>query len=217
MSRAPGRAHPHFLVAIVSACLSIAACGGPEPAAPPAQQPAAPTDAQPMREQVTADGMLSAPERAQNAFTYNPAIAPEGARMAVQASQSDGSTEVRLEVSGLEPNRGYASHAHDRPCGPTGAAAGPHFQNNVDPAATPEQPSADPAFANPQNEIWLDLRTDDEGNGAASATVPFVFVDRAPASVVLHDAEATATAHGEAGTAGGRAACLNVPFDQMSG
>jgi Cu-Zn family superoxide dismutase len=123
---------------------------------------------------------------------------------------------VRLEVGGLLPNRGYAVHVHTQPCGPTGAAAGPHFQHDVDPAATPEQPSADPAFANPRNEIWLDVRTDAEGDGETTAQVPFVFADRAPASVVVHEAEATATAPGEAGMAGSRVACLNVPFDQAA-
>jgi Cu-Zn family superoxide dismutase len=41
-----------------------------------------------------------------------------------------------------------------------------------------------------------------------------VFSDRAPASVVIHEAEATATEPGKAGTAGARIACLDVPFDE---
>jgi Cu-Zn family superoxide dismutase len=119
---------------------------------------------------------------------------------------------VRLQVQGLLPNRGYAVHAHARACGPTGDAAGPHYQDMIDPAATPEQPSIYPAYANPQNEIWLDLRTDGTGNAEISTEVPFVFTDRAPESVVIHAAEATATSPGEAGSAGARVACLNVPF-----
>lgn len=217
MNRATRFPRTHLPVLVVGACLAVAACAGSGPAAPPPPPPAGPTDAQPAVEQISGDGELAAPDRAQNAFTYTPAIAPEGARMTVEADRSDDSTEVRLQVSGLQPNRGYAAHAHARPCGPVGAAAGPHFQNDVDPAATPERPSTDPAFANPSNEIWLDLRTDGAGNGEASTTVPFVFGDRAPASVVLHDAETTATAAGVAGTAGGRAACLDVPFNQLGG
>jgi hypothetical protein len=116
-------------------------------------------------------------------------------------------------VIGLLPDRGYAAHARARPCGPTGAVAGRHYQNEVDPAATPEQPSTDPDFANPRNEIWLDLRTDGDGNAVAGNEVPCVFSDRAPASVVIHQAEATATGPGDAGSAGRRVACLNVPFD----
>ncbi len=32
----------------------------------------------------------------------------------------------------------------------------------------------------------------------------------------IHAAEATATAPGQAGSAGGRAACLNVPFERAA-
>ncbi|MHA6631235.1 superoxide dismutase family protein [Pseudonocardia sichuanensis] len=219
----PRRRSARLPILLAGTVLAAVACGGPEPAppavpeaplAPPA--PIAPPTPQTPLADVEAEGTLAPPEQAQDAFTYDPAQAPVGAELAVEAGASDGATRVRLEVEGLLPDRGYAAHAHARPCGPTGDAAGPHFQNEVDPAATPEQPSTDPAYANPQNEIWLDLRTDAEGDGEASTEVPFVFSDRAPASVVIHEAETTATAAGEAGSAGGRLACLNVPFDQVA-
>lgn len=210
------RRFARLAVAAAGVVLATTACAEPEPTDSPMQQPPQPTIEQPALEEVSAEGTLAPPERAQDAFTYDPAATSEGARLSVEAGESDGSTEVHLEVVGLQPNRGYAAHAHARPCGPTGAAAGPHYQNEGDPAATPEQPSTDPAFANARNEIWLDLRTDDEGNGEVSTEVPFVFSDRAPASVVIHEAEATATAAGEAGSAGGRVACLNVPFEQAA-
>ncbi|OZM78937.1 superoxide dismutase family protein [Pseudonocardia sp. MH-G8] len=210
-------------ILLTGTVLAAVACGGPEPA-PPAPPdaplapptPSAPLAPQPALAEVEAEGTLAAPEQAQDAFTYDPAQAPAGAELSVEAGGSNGATQVQLDVDGLLPDRGYAAHAHARPCGPTGDAAGPHFQNEVDPAATPEQPSTDPAYANPQNEIWLDLRTDSEGDGEASTEVPFVFRDRAPASVIIHAAESTATAPGEAGSAGGRLACLNVPFDQAA-
>jgi Cu-Zn family superoxide dismutase len=82
----------------------------------------------------------------------------------------------------------------------------------VDPAAGPGRPSTDPAYANPRNEVWLDLRTDGTGSGTATAEVPFAVGERAPASVVVHEAQATATDPGRAGTAGARLACLTVPF-----
>ena len=160
----------------------------------------------------SSSGAASVHERATTAFTYNPALAPEGATVEVEADGRGGSTEIRLDVDGLLPNRGYAAHAHANPCGPTGDAAGPHFQNNVDPAAAPGKPSTDPAYANPQNEIWLDLRTDGNGDGESRAEVPFGFTGRAPASVVIHEAEATNTGPGQAGTAGARVACVTVPF-----
>jgi Cu-Zn family superoxide dismutase len=212
-----GRHCARFPVVVAGVALIAAACAGPEPAERPAQPPAAPTTEQPAMEEVRVEGTLAPPEQAQDAVTYDLTAAPEGARVSVEAGASDGSTEVRLEVTGLQPDRGYAAHAHTRPCGPTGAAAGPHYQHDVDPAATPERPSTDPAFANPGNEIWLDLRTGGAGDGEASTEVPFVFGDRAPASVVIHEAESTATGPGEAGSAGGRLACLNVPFEQAAG
>lgn len=97
---------------------------------------------------------------------------------------SDGGTHVGLDAEGLLPDRGYAAHAHVRPCGATAADAGPHFQDEADPAAGPDKPSTDPAHANPENEVWLDLHT---------------------------DGEMTMTDAGHAGTAGGRAACLTRP------
>jgi Cu-Zn family superoxide dismutase len=159
-----------------------------------------------------AEGVLAPPDRASAAFTYNPGFAPEGADVSVTVRSVGTTTVVDLEVSGLLPNRAYAAHAHTNPCGATGDAAGPHFQNNVDPAAGPGRPSVDPAYANPQNEIWLDFRTDGDGNGGSTAQVPFVFGDRAPASVVIHEGEATATEPGRAGSAGARLACLTVQF-----
>ncbi|MCO1656426.1 superoxide dismutase family protein [Pseudonocardia humida] len=204
--------HRWLPLVATGACLVAVACGAPESADPtePLAQPVPPAT------QVDAEGDLAPPEQARDAFTYDPAAAPVGAELSVEADGSDGSTEVRLEVEGLVPNRGYAAHAHAQPCGPTGDAAGPHFQHRVDPAAGPGRPSTDPAYANPENEIWLDLRTDAEGDGEAGAVVPFAFTDRAPASVVIHAGEATATAPGEAGSAGGRVACLNVPFDRAA-
>ena len=203
-------------VAIAGACLAGVSCAGPEPTAPQAQQPTETATVQPGVEEISAAGVLAPADRAQDAFTYDPALAPEGARLSVEARELDSSTEVRLEVTGLVPDRGYAAHAHTRACGPTGADAGPHYQNEMDPAATPEHPSTDPAFANPRNEVWLDLRTDGDGNAVTTTDVPFVFSDRAPGSVVIHQAEVTATGPGHAGSAGGRVACLNVPFQQAA-
>ncbi|MCD2186000.1 superoxide dismutase family protein [Actinomycetospora soli] len=144
------------------------------------------------------------------AVTYDPAAAPVGADVAVETVRAADSTSATLTVSGLLPNRGYAVHLHTRPCGASGADAGPHFQNRVDPAATPEKPSSDPAYANPENEFWLDLRTDASGAGTSGTSVPFALTDRLPASMIIHEKEMTATAPGQAGTAGGRLACVTL-------
>ncbi|RZQ65949.1 superoxide dismutase family protein [Amycolatopsis suaedae] len=187
------------------AALSVVACGaedGDQPPGPPAASDAFDAEYR---------GTLAPPGQSGDAFTYNPQLAPAGAQLGVDVDRGEG-TEVKLTATGLLPNRGYAVHAHTRPCGPAGDAAGPHFQHEQDPAATPGKPSTDPRYANPRNEIWLDLRTGPDGRAQAGTQVPFEFGDRAPASVVVHDKEATATAPGSAGQAGGRVACLTVPF-----
>ncbi|MFD0203435.1 MULTISPECIES: hypothetical protein [Saccharothrix] len=157
-------------------------------------------------------GVLAPPEAADAAFTYDQEAAPAGAELQLEVIEGDGATTVRLSAELLQPDRGYAIHAHTDPCGRNGIDAGPHYQHEVDPAATPERPSVDPAYANPQNEIWLELTTDGQGNGLAETTVPFTFDDRVPASIVLHEQPTTETAHGRAGSAGARLACFTAPF-----
>ncbi|SFB41917.1 superoxide dismutase, Cu-Zn family [Amycolatopsis marina] len=147
-----------------------------------------------------------------DSITYDTELVPVGAVMRVESESENGSTTVELEIEGFLPDRGYAVHAHTEHCGPTGDKAGPHYQHKVDPQATPDDPSHDPTYANPQNEIWLDVVTNGEGNGETSTRVPFVFTDHAPNSVVVHEAATTRTGPGEAGKAGGRIACLTVPF-----
>ncbi|MGH3767496.1 MAG: hypothetical protein ACRDTX_20490, partial [Pseudonocardiaceae bacterium] len=153
---------------------------------------------------------LVAPTPSATADTYNPALAPVGAALTANLNPSGDTTVVELQVSGMVPNRGYAAHAHTNACGQNPAAAGPHYQNRVDPAATPQAPSSNPEYANPRNEVWLELRTDATGAGTARTTVPFVFADRGPGSIVLHEAEQTETGPGSAGKAGARVACLTL-------
>ena len=134
---------------------------------------------------------------------------PAGATGRVTAVyNAAGATIVTLHVKGLKPLTEYGAHAHVNPCGPTGTSAGPHWQNVQDPVT----PSTNPAYANPRNEIWLDLTTDEEGNGVARSVQDWQFPpDRRPHSVIIH-AQHTATGPGSAGTAGARLACLSVDF-----
>ncbi|MBV9030433.1 MAG: hypothetical protein JO063_04220 [Pseudonocardiales bacterium] len=125
------------------------------------------------------------------------------------------STNVEFTASGLLPNRDYAVRADVNSCGGLPEAEGPHYQNRIDPAATAQAPSTNPEYANPSNEIWLDLRTDATGSGTARTTVPFVFTDRGPGSMVL--SEATETATGQPGKAGARVACLTLSAVQPPG
>ncbi|WP_160094879.1 superoxide dismutase family protein [Rhodococcus sp. T7] len=146
-----------------------------------------------------------------NAFTYDEVAVPVGSSVHVESEGQDGRTTVTFTATGLAPNRDFGVHAHTRPCGPKPSDSGPHYQNNVDPAATPEKPSSDPAYANPQNEIWLDVTTDASGNAQASTTVDWEFREGEANSVVLH-AQHTMTGPGQAGMAGDRLACINEDF-----
>ena len=150
-------------------------------------------------ERTRADGPLTA---------YSASVpAGAGARVQVVATGSGGSV-VTLHVRGLAPNTGYGAHAHVRACGATGAVAGPHYQDQPAPAGH----TADVAFANPDNEIWLDLTTNSHGNGVAQTVVSWQFRPDGANSVVVH-AQHTATGpDGSAGTAGSRLACLSVDF-----
>lgn len=139
-------------------------------------------------------------------ITYRPDLVPVGAHAAVVSLPTTGTT-VLLGVRGLLPERRYGAHVHTRACGPAPTDAGPHFQHVVDPV----QPSVDPAYANPENEIWLDFTTDRRGNAFAVAAVDWRFAERRGGSVVVHETH-THTTPGQAGTAGARLACITVPF-----
>ncbi|MFD1530796.1 superoxide dismutase [Pseudonocardia aurantiaca] len=142
------------------------------------------------------------------AVTYDPELVRVGSRAAVQSRSRNGSTTVRLAVRGVEPRRVYGAHLHANPCGARPEDAGPHFQYTVDPM----QPSVDPRFANPQNEIWLDVVTDETGAGSAEATVEWEFpADRRAGSVVVH-AMPTSGERVGVDTAGARVACISVGF-----
>lgn len=145
-------------------------------------------------------------------ISYQATLVPPGATARVRGIYTaSGQSVVTLHVWGLASNREYGAHAHRFACGASGAAAGPHFQYAPDPV----QPSTDPAYANPGNEIWLDLTTDDDGNGAAQAVVDWQFPNHAgdrANSVIIHDHHTAAGPAGVAGTAGPRYGCLTVPF-----
>ena len=142
------------------------------------------------------------------AITYDEGLVPAGARVAVDSRSGEGTTTVMLAVRNLAPHRQYGAHVHSAPCGERSEDSGPHFQYSVDPV----QPSVDPTYANPQNEIWLDFTTDQLGAGSAESTVAWAFpANRRPGSVVVHAVQ-TSTEPGKAGLAGERVACISVNF-----
>jgi Cu-Zn family superoxide dismutase len=169
---------------------------------------AAPTSPAPPVHVATVRATFTAYTAGAQAVTYRPDLVPAGSRVRVfSLSAKRAGTMTALVVIGLVPGRAYGAHAHAQPCGATGDAAGPHFQNTPDPV----KPSVDPAYANPRNEIWLDFTTDRAGVGFALSTVDWTFGDRRAHSVVIHETH-THTDPGHAGTAGARLACVDVDF-----
>jgi Cu-Zn family superoxide dismutase len=75
-------------------------------------------------------------------------------------------------------------------------------------AASP--PSADPAYANPRNEVWLDFTADTRGAATVTASQDWAFDEAEPPRSLIVHAEHTRTVAGKAGTAGPRVACLTL-------
>jgi Cu-Zn family superoxide dismutase len=124
------------------------------------------------------------------------------------AYPSNGTTVVTLHLTGAAPSREYGAHAHKAACTAVSADALGHFQFVPNP--NPLNPT-DPAYANASNEIWLDIHTNESGNGRAQTVVPWQPAVARPMSVVIHEAH-TSTEPGSAGTAGVRLGCVTVPF-----
>ena len=156
-------------------------------------------------------GVFQAWTAGATAVTYDPTAVPAGATARVVLMPAADGVTVTLSMTGLTPRRGYGAHLHTAPCTATPAEAGSHYQHRPDPKAATSPPSVDPAYANPRNEVWLDVTTDPLGQASATASQTWPF-DAAgpPRSLVVH-AQRTETAAGTAGTAGARVACLTLP------
>ncbi|KUO15026.1 superoxide dismutase family protein [Streptomyces dysideae] len=200
--------------AVLAAVLSTATTAG---AAAPGDQPPTPT---PTMVAVKAEFVPASAAPEAEAVTYDTKLVPEGSRVQVmEMAHGKGmmhdndmpdneATRVLLRVNDLVANRAYGAHVHTGPCGERPDSSGPHYQNEQD----PEKPSVDSRYANPENEVWLDFTTDENGTGKAAARVDRQFREGGARSVVIHES-ATATQDGRAGIAGDRVACVNVPFE----
>ncbi|MGP3977001.1 hypothetical protein ACTWQF_23905 [Streptomyces sp. 8N114] len=144
-----------------------------------------------------------------DAVTYDQAKVPSGAAIMVARKATEHRTTVRLQVRGLLPDRSYGAHVHTEPCGARPDDSGPHYQHRKDPV----QPSTDPRYANPRNEVWLDFTTDHKGRGEAVSRHNWTFREGKAGSVVLHEKH-TSTKPGHAGQAGARLACFSVPLSE---
>lgn len=123
---------------------------------------------------------------------YDRALAPEGAAASASVDSSSTGTLSSLTVEGLLPGRGYGAHLHANPCGTRPDDAGPHFQHTH-------------GQVNATSEIWLDLTTDADGAGNATAKHTWALGAAVPRSAVIHAQPTKAD-----GTAGPRVACLTL-------
>ena len=121
----------------------------------------------------------------------------EQVKTQVHAWSSDGTTRVRLMVSGLPAGRTFGAHVHTGGCGADPLASGGHYQHSTD-ATVPLA----------EREVWLDVTSDARGRGVATATVPWTFAPGTAGSVVIHALPTNTTT----GAAGARLACTSVAF-----
>jgi superoxide dismutase, Cu-Zn family len=209
-----------MLLALSSTVLA-AGCSGVivEPAAaPPASSPPAgvPAGTAPPPDGTVEGTFLPSPAGT-TAVTYDPAVVPAGATARLSFTKTAQGVTVRLAVAGMVPRRSYGAHLHTMPCTVMPAAAGPHYQQHPDPAASASAPSVDPSYANPANEVWLDFTADARGAASATSAEDWAFDEAHPPRSLIVHAESTRTAQGVAGTAGQRVACLTVPRGRPDG
>ena len=125
----------------------------------------------------------------------------DGASATFQLVGSAQGSHGLLRVTGIGASADgdtFGAHLHVGPCvAGNGAAAGGHYNTDVEAGILPPEISED-------TEMWLDITVDD-GAATATASVPFV-PDAGIRSVVIH---AQATDH-HTGLAGARLACLPV-------
>lgn len=147
---------------------------------------------------------------ARNALTYDRRLVPAGAGVSVARFDGRRGMTITFGVHGLPKKRDYGAHVHTGPCTADPAASGPHYQNVRDPRE--RVTSADPNHTNPENEVWLDFTTDEEGAGEAVSSHTWHFRAGEARSVVIHE-HRTRHDPAHAGDAGRRVACVTVPFD----
>jgi superoxide dismutase, Cu-Zn family len=143
---------------------------------------------------------FAAPEsyKTHAAVTYDQRSVPVGSRVRVVEKPQDkpgdagNVTLETLKVWGLRPNRRYDAYVHTRRCGATAATAGRRTQDG---------PSGGHY---PQNEVWLNFRTDRRGDATARAGQYWIFEPghASQANSVVIQSHVTKAA----------VACVTVPF-----
>lgn len=120
----------------------------------------------------------------------NPAAGVMGS---VKSCTQGAGTRVILAVSGLTASRAYGAHVHVAAC--DAGQGGAHYRNDAAGGATP------------QNEIWLDFTSSAAGAGSNDVSASWTVRAGQAKSVILHSRTTD-----DAGTAGPKLSCLDVPF-----
>ena len=134
-------------------------------------------------------------------FTEEPDIFQRARASAIMIGMDDTSF-FRLRVTGIDAkNETYGVHLHKETCdaGNPGAA-GPHYNANWNPLGELSD-----------NEVWLDLDVNSDGNARSTATVSFI-PEEGTRSIVLHALETNPVT----GIAGARLACLPFKINPTS-
>ncbi|SDQ33116.1 superoxide dismutase family protein [Thermostaphylospora chromogena] len=228
------------ILALALLSVGYVGCAGQEPPSadePSAAAPAGatPTSASPVPAEIrlTGGGTFEEYTEGGRAIVYNRDLVPEGARAEVTVESDGEETTSELEVWGLAPNRNLGVHLHVNACGRKPDSSGPHFRHSASaapesspapgepedtgsPAATPSPESSPEGTAsptpeaNPTDEVWLDITTDESGHATATSTNPWgLSPDDLPKSLVIHE-KPTQSEGPDAGSAGGRAACITL-------
>jgi Cu-Zn family superoxide dismutase len=112
----------------------------------------------------------------------------------LESSAFGGRTTSDLFIRKAPPNKNWGAIAHVDPCNIN--QGGARYRNNPQ------------GGSNPQNEIWLDIKTNNKGQGSSRSVVNFVVRPDGANSLVLYQNPAAS------GNVGNRIACLNFPWDQ---
>jgi superoxide dismutase, Cu-Zn family len=112
----------------------------------------------------------------------------------------EGNTRFTLSLTGLPAGQTFGAHVHKLACDDN--KAGGHYQHTPFPEGGMAN---DPQYANTENEVWLDITTDEAGSGSSEVTAAWTPRAEEIKAVVVH---ARATAEG--GVAGPKLACVGL-------
>jgi Cu-Zn family superoxide dismutase len=140
---------------------------------------------------VTASFASPALYKTHPAVAYDRQSVPTGSQVEVMERSNDkGGLVVTLRVWGLDPNRRYDAYVYTKRCGATPAAAGRRTQNGPNKEHFP------------QNEVWLNFKTNRRGDASPQVWQYWTFNPGQANSVVI-----------QSHATGGRVACVSVPFN----